>query len=224
MKPRCGWWKRDRLLLYTPPCKELIELLGSYGLLVHGSLRAGMLEWVVMPFSRGFLFVVFPACKSIPGTWYILNNYQMIVFPRELLEPIFCTFSSYYITDIVNNRFIRGRHDWMASPTQRTWVWVNSRSWWWTGRPGVLQSMGLQRVGHDWATELNWTELYIFSPSSTIQEFYSKRTITVLLLVVSQTLHGWSLSLATDPSPLQRTFRFQLLVRRGCLSSWILCA
>ena len=41
--------------------------------------------------------------------------------------------------------------------TQWTWVWVNSGSWWWTGRPGVLQSMGLQRVGHDWATELNWT-------------------------------------------------------------------
>ena len=47
---------------------------------------------------------------------------------------------------------------WMASPTQCTWVWVNSGSWWWTGRPGVLQSMGLQRVGHDWVTELNWTE------------------------------------------------------------------
>ena len=40
-----------------------------------------------------------------------------------------------------------------------TWVWVNSGSWWWTGRPGVLQSMGLQRVRHDWVTELNWTEL-----------------------------------------------------------------
>ena len=43
----------------------------------------------------------------------------------------------------------------MASLTQWTWVWVNSRSWWWTGRPGVLQSMGLQRVGHDWVTELS---------------------------------------------------------------------
>ena len=42
---------------------------------------------------------------------------------------------------------------------QWTWVWVNSRSWWWTGRPGVLQFMGSQRVGHDWVTELNWTEL-----------------------------------------------------------------
>ena len=48
---------------------------------------------------------------------------------------------------------------WMASPTQWTWVWVNSVSWRWTGRPGMLQSMGLQRVGHDWATELNWTDL-----------------------------------------------------------------
>ena len=44
---------------------------------------------------------------------------------------------------------------WMASPTQWTWVRVNSGSWWWTGKPGVLQSMGLQRIGHDWATELN---------------------------------------------------------------------
>ena len=44
----------------------------------------------------------------------------------------------------------------MASSTPQTRVWASSRSWWWTGNPGVLQSMGLQRVGHDWATELNW--------------------------------------------------------------------
>ena len=46
---------------------------------------------------------------------------------------------------------------WMASLTQWTWVWVNSGSWWWTGRPGVLQSMGSQRVRHNWATKLNST-------------------------------------------------------------------
>ena len=57
----------------------------------------------------------------------------------------------------------RGWDGWMASPTQWTWVWVNSRSWWWTGRPDVLQSMGSQRVGHDWVTELNWRELWICS-------------------------------------------------------------
>ena len=43
---------------------------------------------------------------------------------------------------------------WMVSPTWWTWVWASSRSWWWTGRPGVLQSMGLQRVRHDWATDI----------------------------------------------------------------------
>ena len=46
---------------------------------------------------------------------------------------------------------------WIASLTQGTWVWVDSGSWWWTGRPGLLQFMGSQRVRHDWATELNWT-------------------------------------------------------------------
>ena len=50
----------------------------------------------------------------------------------------------------------RGWNGWMASPTQWTWVWVNSRSWWWTRRTRVLQSMGSQRVGHNWVTELNW--------------------------------------------------------------------
>ena len=62
---------------------------------------------------------------------------------------------------------------WKASPMRWTWVWVNSGSCWWTGRPGMLQSMGSQRVRHDWVTELSWTEtkslgnavtpVYIFS-------------------------------------------------------------
>ena len=52
----------------------------------------------------------------------------------------------------------RGWDGWMASPTQWTSVWVDSGSWWWTGRPGVLWFMELKRVRHNWATELNWTE------------------------------------------------------------------
>ena len=52
----------------------------------------------------------------------------------------------------------RGWDGWMASPTRWTWIWVNSGSWWWTGRAGLLRFMGSPRVGHDWATELNWTE------------------------------------------------------------------
>ena len=53
----------------------------------------------------------------------------------------------------------RGWDGWIVSLTRWTQIWVNSGSWWWTGRPGVLWFMGSQRVGHDWVTELNWTEL-----------------------------------------------------------------
>ena len=49
---------------------------------------------------------------------------------------------------------------WMTSLTQWTWVWARSGSWWWTGKPGMLQSTGSQRIGHDWGTELNWTHIY----------------------------------------------------------------
>ena len=51
------------------------------------------------------------------------------------------------------------RGGWMVSPTHWTWVWVNSGSWWWIRRPGMLQSMGSQKVRHDWAIELDWTEV-----------------------------------------------------------------
>ena len=57
----------------------------------------------------------------------------------------------------------RGWDGWMASPTQWTWVWVKSGSWRWTGRPGMLQSMRLQRVRYDWATELSWTQVFLTS-------------------------------------------------------------
>ena len=52
----------------------------------------------------------------------------------------------------------RGWDGWMASPTQGTWVWASFRRWWRTGKPGMLQSMGSQRVGHNWATELSWVK------------------------------------------------------------------
>ena len=54
----------------------------------------------------------------------------------------------------------RGWDGWMTSLTRLTWVWVNSGSWWWTGRPGVVWFMRSQRVGHDWAIELNWMIYY----------------------------------------------------------------
>ena len=64
----------------------------------------------------------------------------------------------------------RGWDGWMASPTRWTWVWVNSGSWWWTGRPGKLRFMGSQRVGHDWATELNW--IYTVYPHTSAFPFF----------------------------------------------------
>ena len=63
----------------------------------------------------------------------------------------------------IEGRRRRGCRGWdglMVSLTWWMWVWAGSRSWWWTGKPGVLQSMASHRVGHDWATELNWTELW----------------------------------------------------------------
>ena len=63
----------------------------------------------------------------------------------------------------------RGWDGWMASPIQWTWVWVNSRSWWWTGRCGVLRSTGSERIGHNWATELNLNELIVKMPTQQIQ-------------------------------------------------------
>ena len=62
----------------------------------------------------------------------------------------------------------RGWDGWMASPTRWTWVWVNSGSWWWTGRPCVLWFMGLQRVGNDWVTELNWCHWIIVTISDAL--------------------------------------------------------
>ena len=77
----------------------------------------------------------------------------------------------------------RGWDGWMASLTRWTWVSVNSGSWWWTGRPGVLQCMGSQRVGHDWATDLIYSDLIwrsIFGASFTFFFFNSYLTYITL--------------------------------------------
>ena len=82
----------------------------------------------------------------------------------------------------------RGWDGWMASPMWWTWVWVRSRSWWWTGKPGVLQSTGLQKGGHDWMTELNWGHLrsalgwildvsLLKNQSSSVSQCWNTRTI-----------------------------------------------
>ena len=81
----------------------------------------------------------------------------------------------------------------MASLTRWTWVWVNSECWLWTGRPGVLRFMGSQRIGHDWVTELNWTDLW--SSSFSILSF----CLFILLMGFSRQEHWSGLSF---PSPV----------------------
>ena len=83
----------------------------------------------------------------------------------------------------------RGWDGWMASLTRWTWVGVNSGSWWWTGRPGVLRFMVSQRVGHDWVTELNWT---CMKCSLGISNFLEEMLVFPILLLSSISLH-WSL-------------------------------
>jgi len=76
----------------------------------------------------------------------------------------------------------RGWDGWMAPLTWWTWVWVNSGSWWWTGSPGVLRFMGSQRVRHDWATEPNWTESFLWLSST---------PLCVCVCVCVNLFHDW---------------------------------
>ena len=79
-----------------------------------------------------------------------------ILWPPDVKNWLIWKDWSWERLKVEGERDCRGWDGWMASPTQWRRVWVNSGSWQWTGRPGVLQSTGLQRVGHNWTTELNW--------------------------------------------------------------------
>ena len=75
----------------------------------------------------------------------------------------------------------RGWDGWMASLTRWTWAWVNSGSWWWTGRPGVLRFMGSQRVGRDWATDLIWSDIYIHTHTHIYVYIYATSSLAIHL-------------------------------------------
>ena len=79
---------------------------------------------------------------------------------------------------------------WMASPTQWTWVWVKSRTWWWTGRPGMLRSLGSPRVRHDWVTELNWTEASEIEEETLIGNNLNK--LSAFLLWINNVIIKWN--------------------------------
>ena len=110
----------------------------------------------------------------------------------------------------------RGWDGWMALPTQWTWVWVSSRIWWWTGRPGVLQSMGSQRVRYDWTTEPNWTTVHAcaINPSRTrhslltvgprVLHFYR---YGLSINIVAKIFSNWGLWIFTRLSPFLTQFQ-----------------
>ena len=97
---------------------------------------------------------------------------------------------------------------WMASSMQWTWTWTNSRRWWGTGRRGVLQSMGLQRVEYDWVTELNWTEV------GPMPNFYSIPSHKLF------TSHCWCpLSIMNRVSKPTEIDNFLSVLQRSCLAA-----
>ena len=99
----------------------------------------------------------------------------------------------------------RGWDGWMVSPPQWTWIWTSSGSWWWTGKPGVLQSMGSQRVRHDWVTELNWISDDEMEKGDTIDlhcEHYwlQCKLVQILLKKVKWFLKQFKMKVAYDPA------------------------
>ena len=138
------------------------------GSFVHGIFQARVLEWAAIAFSITVgqklsfcLFILFMGF-SRQEYWsglpfpspvdHILSELSTISQCKELthLKRPWC----WERLKAGGEGDDRGWDSWMASPTRWTWVWVNSGSWRWTGRPGVLRSMGSQRVGHDWVTKL----------------------------------------------------------------------
>ena len=118
-----------------------LQSKGLSSLLKHHSSKASILQ--------GSAFLIVQLSHTYMTTWITLATWC-----KELthLKRPWC----WERLKVGGEGEDKGWDDWMASPTQWTWVWVNSGSWWWTKRSCVLQSMELQRVRHNWATELNW--------------------------------------------------------------------
>ena len=90
----------------------------------------------------------------------------------------------------------RGWDGWMISLTRWTWVWVSSRSWWWAGKPGVLQSVGSQRVRHDWVTKLNWL---ISLTAVILIDFFICGSVYCYLRAYEGTDHVWVIPSCSAP-------------------------
>ena len=107
--------------------------------------------WTARRSNQSILKEISPGC-SLEGMMLKLKLHYI----GHLIRRTDSSEKTLMLGEIGGMRGIRQRMRWLASLTRWTWVWVNSRSWWRTGRPGVLRFMGSQRVEHDWATELKW--------------------------------------------------------------------
>ena len=108
----------------------------------------------------------------------------------------------------------RGWDGWMASSIRWAWVWVISGSWWWTGRPGVLRIMGLQRVRHDWVTELKYTLLCM--SLTTLQNSYTQLTFFNL----SNNKNYWKKRRNWMPSAWLSLASVIIFGTQGCGTQW----
>ena len=111
--------------------------------------------WTTRRSSQSILKEISPEC-SLEGQCWSWNSNTLATWCEELthLKRLWC----WERLKVGGEGDNRGWDSCMASPTQRPWVWVYSRSWWWTGKPGLLQSLGSHRVRQDWETEVNWTQ------------------------------------------------------------------
>ena len=116
--------------------------------------------WLCPLLSFSYCFYFSVSLTGLSSFWF--SRVTVTLFVKHFTHYIVFTYITSFVfkeTQVSNlSRIILSGWDgWMASLTKR-WVWVDSGSWWWTGRPGVLQSMGSQRVGHDWMTKVSDTE------------------------------------------------------------------
>ena len=152
------------MLLWTLGYKCLSESMFLAILAIY--LGAELLHPMVILFNflrnhqtvyRIFCIILIPTSNALGFQWlYIFTNTAIFLFPLIIWGLVWSSNLTGFDLHFSNG--------WVASPTRWTWVWVNSGSWWWTGRPGVLRFMGLQsRTQLSYQTELNWITILSIS-------------------------------------------------------------
>ena len=145
------WWGLDIIIRHWGPVEEFLSENTSAG---------GV--WLLFGMAQSILKEISPGI-SLEGMMLKLKLHYF----GHLMRRVDSLEKTLMLGGIGGRRRRRrwGWDGWMASLTRWMWIWVNSGSWWWTGRPGVLRFIGWQRVGHDWATEVNWKQYPVsFSP------------------------------------------------------------